>query len=128
MMHCRISAALVEGLRGSASAPQFGGSPSGSLPNTPVAGVATAGRSSIFFFERKEMMPVQQLVINDHGSPTSMQFGLCYLRYYKCYDCANLHHSHCLSVACILSCSCCPLIPPRAHGSCGNFLFPTPSR
>ena len=32
---------------------------------------------------------------------------------------------HCLSVACILSHCCCPLIPPCAHGSCGNLSFPT---
>ena len=40
---------------------------------------------------------------------------------------SNLHHSHCLSITCILSCCSYPLIPPRACGSCGNFLFPTVS-
>ena len=37
----------------------------------------------------------------------------------------KLHH--CLSVACILSCCSCPLIPPRARGSWGNSLLPTHS-
>ena len=55
----------------------------------------------------------------------SVLFGQCYLRYYKYRDCSNLRHSHCLSVACILSCCCCPLIPPR--GSCSDSLFPTHS-
>ena len=32
---------------------------------------------------------------------------------------------HCLSVACIVSCCCPPLIPPRAHDSCGNLSIPT---
>ena len=32
---------------------------------------------------------------------------------------------HCLSVACVLSCCCSPLIPPLARSSCGNLSFPT---
>ena len=51
---------------------------------------------------------------------TSMFFWHC-LRYYKHQDYSNLHH--CLSVTCILSCCCCPLIPPRTCGSCGNCCF-----
>ena len=54
-----------------------------------------------------------------HGPPASMLFGKYYLRYYKHYDYSNLHHSHCLSVARILSCCSCPLI--------GNSLLPTPT-
>ena len=34
---------------------------------------------------------------------------------------------HCLSLACILSCCCLPLIPPSARGSCGDLSFPTES-
>ena len=52
----------------------------------------------------------------------------CYLANATCASCckhcdhSDLRHSHCLSVTCILSCCCCPLIPPHACGSCGNFL------
>ena len=62
-----------------------------------------------------------------HRPPAGMLFGQCHLRHHEHCDCSNLHHSHCLSVACILSCCSYPLFPPRACGSCGNFLFPTHS-
>ena len=41
--------------------------------------------------------------------PTSMPFGWCHLRCCEHCDCSNLHHSHCLSVACIFCCCSCPL-------------------
>ena len=57
--------------------------------------------------------------------PASAPLGQNCLCCCKHCDHSDLHHSHCLSVTCILSCCCCPLIPPRARGSCGDFSFPT---
>ena len=52
---------------------------------------------------------------------------VCYLANTTCaiINIMTTHHSHCLSVTCIPSCYSNPLFPPRACGSCGDFLFPT---